>query len=349
MTATRLIREALQPLYEKAENAHPGLLLQRGFPEHRTGEDGSRAKTEHIARVCKTAPGEFYGNAYRRWRAATSDKQRFRQVSLQLESRLFVGLTGGGMLETGCAIARSYGAPSIPGSSIKGAVAAFARERLDEQNDGKAICVELFGAPASEENPTGLSGLIIFHDAWWAPNPAKTPLAQDVVTSHHPDYYGRDGATPATDYDSPVPNAQVAAQGEFLFVIEGPAEWLDLAENMLADALVDHGLGAKTRSGYGRFRKPDPHAARRSAWVDETIDRLVKKNNAKQDDILRGKGLAEAFRALDDSASKKEAFEDVRARWRQKGWWDGSSPGRAAKAARKIYDEYADAARTDSD
>ena len=85
---------------------------------------------------------------------------------LKLRTRLFIGLTSGGMLETGCAISRAHGTPYIPGSSVKGLVAAHAIERLDESGD--AFC-ELFGARPTENRPAALSGLLAFHDAWWDP------------------------------------------------------------------------------------------------------------------------------------------------------------------------------------
>ena len=160
---TALIPDRLRRLYEAAQDAHPGLLLQRGLPEH-DGED-SEAKRNHVARVCRSEAGDFYRRAYARWRKATSDPTRFRTVILKLETRLFVGLSGGGTLETGCAIARSYGAPYIPGSSVKGVVNSLAREWFDTTEDGRAIRDELFGAPAAGDRPAGLSGLLIFHDA----------------------------------------------------------------------------------------------------------------------------------------------------------------------------------------
>ena len=336
--ATPLMRKALRSLYKQAVTPHPGLLLQRGLPEHDEAE--SEAKTKHVARVCEARPGEFYGNAYGRWRRATADKQRFRQVLLALEQRLFAGLTGGGILETGGAISHSYGAPYIPGTSVKGVVAASARERLRTQQNGHAICDELFGAPATAHPPAGLSGLITIHDAWWVPDSASAPLVAEVVTSHHLEYYGKDGSTPATDFDSPVPNAQVAAQGKFLFVIEGPAQWLDLAESMLKETLARRGLGARTRSGYGLFKNENSLPAARSAWVDGTIARLKKENNAREDEVLRGNSLAQAFRAIEDAHLKREAFEDIRARWMRKSWWEGVRLKRAAKAAKQIYDDY---------
>ena len=241
--ATKLMRDALCPLYKQAEDAHPGLLLQRGLRADQ--DNNSDAKTSHIRRVCEIRPDDFYRHAYQRWWQATTDTERFRQVPMEAEHRLFIGLTGGGMLETGCAISHSYGVPYIPGAGIKGAVAASTRERLAGHAEGAAICHELFGTPATEDRPGGGSGLMTFHDGWWIPDSVRAPLVQEVVTTHHPDYYGKEGAQLATDFDSPVPNAQVAVQGKFLFVIEGPAEWLELARSILIEALVTGGLGAR--------------------------------------------------------------------------------------------------------
>ena len=171
--ATQLIRNSLCPLYEAAQDAHPDLLLQRGLIEH--DENNQEAKTNHIIKsVCQSTAGEFYKRTYNRWKQATADINRFRRVFLKLETRLFIGLTGGGMLETGCAISHSHGMPYIPGSSIKGVVSAYVRERLGA--GGNDICDELFGAPATEDQPAGLSGQITFHDAWWIPGSAHCPV-----------------------------------------------------------------------------------------------------------------------------------------------------------------------------
>jgi CRISPR-associated protein Cmr6 len=255
---TQLMREALRPLFHDAREAHPGLLIQRGYPIYdQDTEAGREAKTRHLQRICAITPSPFYHNAYQRWRSATADALRFRQLELALESRLFIGLTGGGMLETGCAISHSYGMPYIPGSSVKGVVRAQVRDSLFGREHPEVIA-ELFGSEADPtpdaRYPQGLSGLVTFHDAWWVPGSADRPLVEEIVTTHHLDYYGREGRdTWATDFDSPIPNAQIAVHGHFLFVLEGPPAWLDLAQQMLLAALSDQGIGAKTRTGYGLF------------------------------------------------------------------------------------------------
>lgn len=350
MNATPLMRAALRPLYRAAKQAHSGLLLQRGLIEHREGD--ATAKTDHIDRICRSAIGGFYRRAYDRWTRATADTRRFRSVTLRLQTRLFIGLTGGGMLETGCVISHSHGAPCIPGSSVKGLVSAHARDRLGA--DGAAVCDELFGATASEERSAGLSGLITFHDAWWVPGPAAEhradeaereegghPLVQEIVTTHHPDYYGDDGRTPATDFDSPIPNAQIAVRGAFFFVIEGPARCMALAEPMLVDALTTRGAGAKTRAGYGVFEAPpagaSPGRAPGSAWVDQKIAEQSASPGVQPDQALRGKRLAEAWAALDDETLRQAVLADIRARWKARGWWDAPQGG-AAKKAKALYD-----------
>ena len=331
---TRLMRESLAALYATARRAapHAGLLLQQGWEEHVEGE----AKAKHVRKVCEVNVDSLYDRAFHRWQEATADQTRFRQLRLDLKSRLFIGTAGGGALETSCAISHSYGVPYIPGSSIKGVVNTHARQRFDG-GDGHKVCDELFGSGAGQQPSAGLAGLIGFHDAWWVPRSAQAPLVPEVVTSHHPEYYSRDGKSPATDFDSPVPNAQVAVQGSFLFVMEGPCEWLELAADILTDALHTRGLGAKTRAGYGYF-SADPEAVPEPTceWVGETIAKLMHQNKASEGDTLRGRQLAGEWAKIEEPAVKREAFEDIRRRWQDEGWWD-QPQGKAARAAKAIY------------
>ena len=340
--ATKLMRAALRPLYESAKDPHPGLLLQRGLVEH--DEKSPEIKAKHVERICASTADAFYRRAYDRWTRATADATRFRSVNLKLRTRLFIGLTGGGMLETGCAISRAHGTPYIPGSSVKGVVAAHALERLDETGD---TFRELFGARPTEDRPDALSGLIAFHDAWWVPDSVGQPLVKEVVTTHHPEYYSKEGAAPATDFDSPVPNAQVAVQGAFRFVIGGPGEWLDFAERMLVSALTASGAGAKTRAGYGLFTAPEASGSEDAGtasspgrkWVDDKLADLTAKPGVQADQALRGKALAEAWASMDDPSLQQAVFSEIQGRWQKRGWWDDPQGG-AARKAKAIYDAY---------
>ncbi len=355
---TKLMRDSLRPLYRVKQDAHLGLLLQRGLTEH--DEGNQTAKTKHIERVCQSTAGEFYKRTYNRWKQATADINRFRRVFLKLETRLFIGLTGGGMLETGCAISHSHGMPYIPGSSVKGVVNAFVRERLGTGGDD--IREELFGAPATKDQPAGLSGLITFHDAWWIPGSAHCPLVQEVVTSHHLEYYGTEGATLATDFDSPVPNAQVAVQGDFLFVLEGPLAWLELAEEMLTDALSTHGVGAKTRAGYGLFREDaerreqEEKERREQEKAEKEAQKEAEERRRKEEERQRREKLSEGGRWIEDLAHQLERFKAEGDQHRRIGirrqvveaanrltgghfqWTDAEERETAAKALEECYD-----------
>ncbi|WP_447974759.1 RAMP superfamily CRISPR-associated protein [Nitrospira sp. Kam-Ns4a] len=76
----------------------------------------------------------------------------------------------------------------------------------------------------------------------------------------------------------------------------------------------------------------------RSPWVDQKLAELCSKPGIKPDDALRGPALAEAVRAIDDPVLRAQAVADIKARWQEKGWWEGHLGG-AAKKAKAIYDE----------
>lgn len=259
---TALVREKVSKAFKAAldrKDVHPGLLLQRGWTDYvktDASNEGTGGKGEHLSRICGIPTTDFYQHAYDRWQKATTDATRFSRTVMKIDGRLLIGLTGGGALETGCAVSHTYGTPYLPGSSIKGVVRAWAEQNMP---DWKKQFNDLFGT-------TDLSGLVAFHDAWWVPESGGTghknhPFVADIVTPHHPEYYQGHGAD-ATDLDSPVPNALIGVRGSFLFVIEGDAAWRGLAEKMLVKALGDWGIGAKTRAGYG-YLTPDHESNQR--------------------------------------------------------------------------------------
>jgi len=103
-------------------------------------------------------------------------------------------------------------------------------------------------------------------------------------TRHHRDYYTQEGRTPASDFDSPIPNAQIAVRGRFLFVVERPLAWADLATKILDSALCERGIGARTRGGYGLFTQPPTPSCQ---WVDEQIARLQQETRGNALEQLR--------------------------------------------------------------
>ena len=232
---------------------NPGLKFDRLLPDWQEdpatrGETGSR----FLSQVAACSVPDIYKQAYERWQNNLLVCNDMAYWCGKVSGRLF---TGGGMphpLETQITRNRLYGMPLLPGSGLKGLARAWARKytELDEA----AIAV-LFGK--SSDDNQGESGYLVFHDAWWVPGSADTPYAKEVVTVHHGDYYRTQGATEATDFDSPNPSFQLATRGSFLFVIEGAQTWADFAMSILRQGLEEEGFGGKVAAGYGYFVKDD--------------------------------------------------------------------------------------------
>lgn len=246
-----LLRPPLRPAFNRPHDLQaPGLLFTYGManiPDDPTQRGKEIA--QFVQRVAAQTAPPIYKRAYQRWRTLTSDPAYFQRWIGRVEGRLFIGLGEPHVLETNLTFSQPYGVPMLPGSTLKGL--ARAQAKYQEDLDQTVISV-LFGQQDGppEEND---AGYLLFHDAWWIPDSAHTPLAREVVTVHHPDYYGQEGGQAATDFDSPNPNAQLAARGAFLFVVEGVGGWATLGLRLLRTALENVGVGGKTAAGYGYF------------------------------------------------------------------------------------------------
>lgn len=249
------LRAALQEILRTPKSPHPGLLLSRGlltWPAD--GEGGGQAKKALIDSVAKIVPDPLYQAALARWKMTTGQAP-FAAFEASLSGRLYIGVTGDNALETGVTTAHTYGMPMIPGSAVKGLCRAAARKiEIDEKAE-----IWMFGnKPESEADAEGDSdaeiGGLIFHDAWWVGGANDKPFVPEIVTPHHQEYYGSEGETPATDFDSPIPANQIAVTGNFYFVIEGDPSWAREAVKLLKVALTQKGIGGKRSSGYGFFK-----------------------------------------------------------------------------------------------
>ncbi|MBP1999091.1 CRISPR-associated protein Cmr6 [Paenibacillus shirakamiensis] len=179
-------------------------------------------------------------------------------------SPLAVGHGGVSILETNLSLHPIYGIPYIPASALKGLAARYASHTLSLHTSalGKTEYdyQVLFGTE-------GCAGYVHFHDAWITPSTAANSLKQDVLTPHHQlynqisvDLYNDTQDYPApSDMDSPIPIPFLIAKGEFTIALsfEGneaeATPWLNLAKDILVEALHYEGIGAKTNAGYGVF------------------------------------------------------------------------------------------------
>lgn len=308
---TYLMRESLRDLYRtKRTDSHAGLLIQRGLIKWEK-DNSDKEKTEKktlISDISAINPSKLYQLALKRWIHKTYPSvltPNFTALAAKIDGRLMTGLPLGGALETGVTTHHSYGMPLLSGSSIKGAVRNYAEHLYCEKDEqGQPVfennkikipskyqqtLVALFGTDEEAENQD--AGYLIWHDAWWLPTIQKNdfstrsdhaPFVEDIITVHHQLYY-QGSTNEATGMESPIPNLQLAVQGQFYFVIEGAPQWLNYAQKLLEQTIKFNGLGSKTSSDYGYFVLDDKLTDDLKSLV-ETLDFEASLNTASSDD-----------------------------------------------------------------
>jgi CRISPR-associated protein Cmr6 len=252
--------------------SNAGLLLSRYLQQ--TGDKGA-GKGELLKKAVaasRQADG-VYREAYKRWRSYLDQlPEPTVKHDFKVKGRMIVGLGGASVLETGVTLHHTYGVPFIPGSALKGLAAHYCAQiwgAAEASEFGREVPLPdppgetrlgqyyetLFGA-------TDDSGHLVFHDAWLVPEPAPGALQLDVMTPHHPKYYGadpKDEKEAPTDFDDPNPVAFLSVKGEFLVAVSCDVEgeegkkWAALGMELLTQALAEWGIGGKTNAGYGRL------------------------------------------------------------------------------------------------
>jgi len=288
------MRQAIVELKKRRSERgeHAGLLLQRYLAETAAGKQGNPAEKRdllnaaiHAAASQSDEHASLYPAAFRRWQ--TSLPAGHVAKEFETDGRLIVGLGSENVLETGITLHHTYGMPIIPGSALKGLAAHYCdqvwsngdrRFKKPTAEEDRAYRDYLSGkGPAPEPNyhrllfgTTDDGGCIVFHDAWFVPQPDGQPLCLDVMTPHHLDWL--DGSKPPTDFDSPTPVPFLSVTGRFHVALSwrGPAAdaarpWLEAALDLLSDALKYWGIGGKTTSGYGRLVEAGEGPSRRPA------------------------------------------------------------------------------------
>ena len=154
----------------------------------------------------------------------------------------------------------------------------------------KARFPELFGKDARYEN---YSGSVSFLTA--IPYDTNWKLVPDIVNCHHMNYYG--GKEPiALDTESPNPQFLPAVEAEAVFVFTLlPAKngnttpgfnALEFAKKYLKKGLEEHGIGAKTSSGYGWFEE-DIGITNKRKVEDESAKVKLEEQKREKEEISR--------------------------------------------------------------
>lgn len=255
----------------------------------------------------------------------------------KVKNRLAINLGSESVLETSIALHRLFGVPFIPGSALKGLVSHFLHQYggKDWQKGSERHAV-VFG---NQDN----AGFITFYDALYVPNSGFNgkPLYADVMTTHHPDYYGEKKVNnqilPPADWDSPNPVPFISATGEFLIALSGPSEWVEITFDILGFALQIEGIGAKTSSGYGRLNLEDEkgkytdkyeikvsgelNTVENSSSQSQTqseneriAESLIKRINALKTHEVAGKinSFVNEWQSVEDESAKKQVATAIK-------------------------------------
>jgi CRISPR-associated protein Cmr6 len=255
-------RSALEGIgLPQGKEPHRGLWLDKFLVS--TEREDTEAKRSLVREVAGIPEPEEYQGFFERYRKALEALGAELRKAKTL-SRLVVGLGGEGVLETSLTLHRTYGVPYIPGSALKGLASRYAHLYLEGEAWRRDLANFQRGeAQAALFGTTEEQGLVVFFDA--LPLPGEWELHPDILNPHHPAYYRGEGQPPA-DWDSPIPVPFLSVTGTFLLALapapgvdrEAARPWLRAAWQILAWALREEGVGAKTSSGYGRMALAEP-------------------------------------------------------------------------------------------
>lgn len=257
-------RQALEGATKQNRSTNAGLWFDRYYLR-RSRETDAEIKRSLMVEVAGLEVPEIYRSYYDRWRAALPEGCIYAVAEVQ--GRMVIGTGDKGVAEAGMTLHHTYGVPFIPGSALKGLAAAYAHRYLEgwSKPDETLLRKPIQSTEPDKAAPltaheilfgsTRSAGYVTFFDALYIPGSVggNRPLAPDVITGHHSDYYVS-GTKPPADWDSPIPVPFLTATGRYLIALNGAAGWVDRALTILGMALRDSGIGAKTAAGYGRMR-----------------------------------------------------------------------------------------------
>lgn len=249
-------------------DTHAGLWLDRFLAEQ--VERGTSVSGEHpysilIKQTCSIDEPPHYRRFFERWKSSLAQIEGVQSRCAKVRGRLIIGLGNESVLETAVTLHRTYGVPYIPGSALKGLAAAYAHRYLAD-NEWRKPPLQFSKTANGQTSPftaheilfgsTRSAGYVTFFDALYVPGSGhndQPPLWPDIITVHHKEYYTAREPQPPADWDSPTPIAFVSATGSYLIALAGREDWVKAAFDILALALDELGVGAKTSSGYGRL------------------------------------------------------------------------------------------------
>jgi len=263
----RKLREFLEPIVEALQNcdldnAIDGLskiTRSKEMPEVNISEKIQRCLSMLSRTKLSLSRSAFSEDLYKaffnRMRFVLDDlkKQGFfiEEETLKLSWRLVVNLGATSVYETSLLFHRNYSIPYIPGSAVKGVANHYAIILKEEGKVTNEEYIRIFG----DQNK---KGEVIFFDALPVlDDENKDFVVLDVMNVHYREYYqDESGRTPPGDWMNPNPVFFLAVEKgtRFRFCVASRNQKLaKKAMELLREAVVKIGIGAKTSAGYGYF------------------------------------------------------------------------------------------------
>lgn len=272
-----------------------------------TRDGGETAKTDALARVretysrcAETVLNDAVQSKLRFLRSlAAQHGDRYRTVDLVAESRIIVHLGRPSVLtNVGLHADLILGLPLIPGTTLKGVVSNWACWESNQRPDGSFPAPDAWARARAgfkaewtrrilgdnSDGSDARGGDVVFLGGF----PLEVPhLGWDLVNPHH-----EPSGAPKRRL---TPNAFLCIEPgsgwRFAFHArpgaDDPRELLRVTQDWITGVLTELGIGAKTASGYGRFRLPDQESIRTWHANDERERR--RTSNA----AARGAAIAE--------------------------------------------------------
>lgn len=202
---------------------------------------------EYVAQLKNSAKPNQYNQYSAEWIKVYQESQQFTVAQVKVLGRLNAGLGNASIHEVGFSFHHTFGIPFLPGSTIKGWLADFAKQRIE--NLAQPVYDALFGTQS-------MAGVVSFHDAL-PRNREDINIAPDIVNPHQKYYYRGTHDDAPSDMDTPVvvPFLTVAKGTSFYIPIQSEyADYRRVAVDILKQALEHSAIGAKTNAGYGRMQ-----------------------------------------------------------------------------------------------
>jgi len=209
-------------------------------------DDEPKIKEQNISETFFNRNWNFYESKIKKYNEVI---QSFNPKSFKLRtsSRLLIG-SEQSIYKTSIRLHHIYGIPFIPSTAIKGVMRSYMIERDFKSKEEDALkdesFVKYFGSQDNE-------GKIIFFDAFPITKPT---IKVDIMNPHYGHYYN-DGKAP-TDTKNPIPiNFLTVEDTTFEFFIASKETLDNGFIDLFKEALINHGIGAKTAVGYGYFEE----------------------------------------------------------------------------------------------